>query len=74
MFNWPTFTNASDSTQMGQNCQGIAKAHHIKNCAHWKNVQKQMERVKFWFQENFRLSHMDLPPHIIMGIDNGRMQ
>jgi hypothetical protein len=26
------------------------------------------------FEKKFRLSHMDSPPHIIMGIDNGRMR
>jgi len=51
VFGWPMFTNASNSTEMGQDCQRSAKAHQIKNCTHWKNVQRQMERLNPKFKK-----------------------
>ncbi len=72
MFGQPVFINAFDNTEMGQICQGTTKVHRIQNCTDWKNVQRQMERVKLRLQKHFGLSHRDCPPHIILGLDNGR--
>ncbi len=43
-------------TTMEQNCKGTSKDCLVESAKKWGNVQKQVEWIKLWLQEDFRSS------------------